>query len=152
MLLLVFRLGEDRFALDAARIAEVLPLVAIRKMLGAPAGIRGTFNYRGRFVPVVDLSERLLGRAAEQRLSTRVVLVNIAVEGGPILLGLMVENATGTLSVDPADMIPPAIASSERPWLGPTILEAGGTIQLIDLGKLLPGEVRRSLAAPAEVA
>src|SRR5947207_9574761 len=121
MLLLTFRLGDDRFAIDASRIVEVLPLVGIRKVLGAPAGIRGTFNYRGRFVPAVDLSERLLGRAAEQRLSTRVALANLARDGDPILLGLIVENATGTLRVAPADMIPVAIASSERPWLGPTI-------------------------------
>ena len=152
MLLLVFRLADDRFALDAARIVEVLPLVGIRKMLGAPAGIRGTFNYRGRFVPAVDLSERLLGRAAEPRLSTRVVLANLAGEGDPTLLGLIVENATGTLRVDPADMIPPAVQSRDRPWLGATILEAEGPIQLIELGKLLTDDVRRSLGAPAEVA
>src|SRR5258708_35794391 len=110
MLLLFFRLGDDRFALDAARIVEVLPLVGIRKMLGAPAGVRGTFNYRGRFVAAVDLSERLLGRAAGQRLGTPVALANLAGEGDPILLGLIVENAPGTPRVASADRIPAPVA------------------------------------------
>ena len=38
MLFLVFELGNDRYALDAAQIVEVLPLVALKQMPGAPAG------------------------------------------------------------------------------------------------------------------
>ncbi len=153
MLLLVFRLGDDRFALDCGRIVEVLPLVGIKRALGAPPGIRGTFRYRGRFVPAVDLSERLLGRPAEQRLGTRVVLTTIAGESRPLLLGLIVENATETIRCDPAQIVPPAIASSELPWLGGMIVDADGSAQLIDVDRLLPKDVLRSLlAAPAAVA
>jgi chemotaxis-related protein WspB len=153
MLLLVFRLGDDRFALDSGRIVEVLPLVSVKRALGAPAGIRGTFRYRGRFVAAVDLSERLLGRPAEQRLGTRVVLATITGESGPLLLGLIVENATETIRCDPAQIVPPAIASSDRPWLGAMIVDADGPVQLIDVDQLLASDVRRSLlAAPAEVA
>ena len=152
MLLLVFRLDDDRFALDAGRIVKVLPLVGIKKVLGAPAGIRGRFNYHGRLVPAVDLSELLLGRSAEQRLSTRVVLVNIAGGADPILLGLIVENATEMRRCAPADMIPPGVVSGERPWLGRLIDDGRGFIQLIQLDNLIADDVRRSLVAPAEVA
>jgi len=128
-------------------------LVGIKRALGAPAGIRGTFSYRGRFVPAVDLSERLLRRDAEQRLGTRIVLVTIAGDSGALLLGLIVENATDTIRCDPAHFVPPGIASSERPWLGAMIVDADGPVQLIDVDQLLANEVRRSLlAAPAEVA
>src|SRR6266498_3339348 len=133
MLLLVFRMDDDRFAIDAGRIVEVLPLVGIKKMLGAPAGIRGRFNYHGRFVPAVDLSELLLGRSAAQQLSTRVVLANIGGREDPILLGMIVENATEMRRCAPADMVPPGIVSGERPWLGRLIGDARGFIQLIDL-------------------
>src|SRR5262245_53062290 len=109
MLLLAFRLGDDRYALDSGRIVEVLPLVHIKRMLGAPAGILGSFNYRGRFVPVIDLSERLLERPAEPRLSTRLVLANLTGSGDPVVVGLIVENATETLRVDAADLVPPAV-------------------------------------------
>jgi chemotaxis-related protein WspB len=149
MLLLVFRLGDDRFAVDAGRILEVLPLVGVKRMLGAPAGISGTFNYHGRFVPVVDVSARLLGRPAEQRLSTRVVLVSVPAEGGPILLGLILENATETRRCLPADMIAPALVSREHPWLGPILFDARGAIQLIELDELVAEDMRGSLAAPA---
>jgi chemotaxis-related protein WspB len=153
MLLLIFRLGEDRYALDAGRIIEVLPLVEIKRMLGAPSGICGTFNYRGRFVPVVDLSERVLDRAAEPRLSTRLVLASLVAEGNPVVIGLIVENATETLRVEAADLIPPAMTSRERPWLGAMIFDARGHLQLIDIDKLLDEDARRSLLViPAAVA
>ena len=37
MLFLLFELGTDRYALDALQIAEVLPLVAIKRIPRAPA-------------------------------------------------------------------------------------------------------------------
>ena len=66
---------------------------------------------------------------------------------------MIVENATETVRCDPAQIVPPAIASSQRPWLGAMIVEADGPVQLIDVDQLLASDVRRSLAAAtAEVA
>jgi chemotaxis-related protein WspB len=153
MLLLLFRLGDERCALDAACVAEVLPLVGIERTLGAPAGIVGTLSYRGRFVPTIDLSERLLGRPAAQRLSTRVVLVTIGGDAGRLLLGLVLENATSTIRCDPAALIPPAIGSQDHPWLGPIFVDADGPIRLIDVDRLLTDDIRQLVSpAPAEPA
>ena len=66
MLFLVFQLGPDRYALDAKRVAEVLPLVDIKSIPHAPNGIAGVFNYRGTPVPVIDLAQLTLGQPARQ--------------------------------------------------------------------------------------
>lgn len=71
MLFLTFRLGQDRYALDAGQIEAILPLVAIKQLPGAPAGVAGAIGYRGRPVPLIDLSLLALGRPAEPLLSTR---------------------------------------------------------------------------------
>ncbi len=68
MLLLVFQLGNDHYALDAAQIAEVMPLVDITRIPQAPAGVAGMFDCRGVPVPVVDLSQLMLGRSAQYLL------------------------------------------------------------------------------------
>lgn len=152
MLLIAFRIGDDRFGIDAGRVVEVLPLVGIKPITGAPAGICGSFNYRGRFVPAVDMTERLVGRPAAQRLSTRVVLAQVIGEGGPTLLGLILENATGTLSIDKRDLVPPALVASGRPWLGAMIVDESGPLQLVELDKILSADARRALVIdPAEV-
>ena len=64
MLFLIFELGADRYALQAAHIAEVLPVVRIKRVPHAPPGVIGVFDYHGAPVPVIDLSELTLGRPA----------------------------------------------------------------------------------------
>jgi len=150
MLLIVFRLGDDRFALDAGRVVEVLPLLPIERVLGAPSGIHGRFGYRGRFVAAVDLSQRLLGRTAGHQLSTRLVLVTITGDNGPCLLGLVLEKATSTIRCDPRELIPPAVGSRDHPWLGALLPDAAGPIRLIDVDRVIADDVR-PLLTPAQV-
>ena len=146
MLLIVFRLGDDRCAFDAGRVAEVLPLLPIVRVLGAPPEISGGFGYRGRFVPAVDLSQRLLSRAAVRQLSTRLVLVTITGDNGPCLLGLVLEKATSTIRCNPAQLIPPAVGSRDHPWLGELLPDAAGPIRLIDVDRLIADDIRPFLS------
>ena len=53
MLFLKFRIGADAFMLEAAQIAEVLPLLHLTPIPQAPASVAGLLNYRGRPVPVI---------------------------------------------------------------------------------------------------
>lgn len=108
MLFLQFRLGQDSFALAADAIVEIVPLTALQAtrstLAGEPAGEGVTsFDYRGRFIPAVDLCLRELGRPAHARLSTRIVVVRS--DGGG-LVGLIAEQATTMLRLDPADFAP----------------------------------------------
>ncbi len=94
MLFLVFELARDRYALDVSQVAEVLPLVAIKQIPQAPPAVAGILNYRGAPVPVIDVSQLTLGRPAERRLSTRIVLVHYPdADGQTRLLGLIAERA-----------------------------------------------------------
>ena len=91
-LYLTFRLSADRYALEVSRIAEVLPLVGIKQLPRSSEGIAGAFDYRGRPVPVIDLSELTFGQTARAQLSTRIVLVHYPDgRGGTHLLGLIAE-------------------------------------------------------------
>jgi chemotaxis-related protein WspB len=44
MLFLVFQLGTDRYAIEAAQVVEVLPLVNAKHIPRAPRGVAGLFN------------------------------------------------------------------------------------------------------------
>lgn len=57
--LLVVRHGKDRVALDLAAVREVLRMVALRHLPGAPAGILGVMSLRGETIAVLDLEARL---------------------------------------------------------------------------------------------
>jgi chemotaxis-related protein WspB len=104
MLFLQFRLGQDSFALAADAIVEIVPLTALQATRATLAGDGVTsFDYRGRFIPAVDLCLRELGRPAHARLSTRIVVVR---SGAGDLVGLIAEQATTMLRLDPEDFAP----------------------------------------------
>ena len=148
MLLLVFRLGRDRYALDAGQIREVLPLVDIRPVPRAPQGVAGLFDFRGTSVPVVDLSLLVLGRPAVRCLSTRLIVVWYAdAIGDRRSLGILAEKATTTVTRSRSDFADPGLSLSEARYLGPVARDADGLLQLIEVGQLLPDPVRRVLFA-----
>jgi chemotaxis-related protein WspB len=127
MLFLLFQLGADRYALEAARVAEILPLVQVRPLPQAPPGLSGVINYRGRPVPVIDLCELALDRAAHSRMSTRIVLVECeAGLGAGSLIGLIAESVTATFRRERSDFVESGIANPATPYLGPvTVLHKG---------------------------
>jgi chemotaxis-related protein WspB len=146
MLFLQFKIGPEAYVLDTAPIVEVLPLVSIKRIPQAPAGVAGLFNYRGKAVPVIDLSELTLGRAAQRHISTRLIVLRYGVH----LLGLILEQATETIQREPADFAASGIASDATPYLGPVTQDAGRLIQWIAVDKLLPASVSHVLFRQAE--
>jgi chemotaxis-related protein WspB len=146
MLYVVFRLGGERYALDVRHVAEVLPLVDVRPVPGAPSGIAGVFLYRGSPVPVIDMAEIIAGRPSERRSSTRLVVVNAPEACAPGRhVALMAERATETISRNPDDFAPPVVASVSTPALGKVAIDALGMIQQIDPEVLITQTVRDGL-------
>lgn len=95
MIFIMFSLGKDRYLLDANQVAEILPLVHIRKIPGMPLAVAGVFNYRGTVVPVIDVSELVLSQPTQRHMSTRIVLAYYPdASGNKQLLGLIAEKTT----------------------------------------------------------
>lgn len=58
MSLLVFTLDDNRYALLAENVREVVRAVAIARLPKAPSIIEGVINVRGVLVPVLDIRRR----------------------------------------------------------------------------------------------
>jgi chemotaxis-related protein WspB len=138
MLFLVFKLGNDRYALDASRVVEVVPLLSLKQMPQAPPGFAGIFNYRGKPVPALDLCQLTLGRPSREQLSTRIIILAYTGKSGAHhLLGLIAENATEMLRKQESDFMDPGISLPNAPYLGPVLMEKDGAIQRIFEQQLL---------------
>lgn len=148
-LFLLFRLGADRYALAADDVVEVLPMVDIKALPGSPAAIAGLIDYRGRSIPVVDINALALGRPAQPRLSTRILLCRYDNAGGSHCLGLIAEQATEMMRRQVTDFRPSDVHNDAHPWLGPVAPDPGGLIQWIDPGKLLTPAISDMLFRPA---
>lgn len=151
MLFLLFQLGDDRYALDARQVVEVLPLVALRRVPLAPPALAGLFDFHGRPVPALDLSRLATGRAAPPRMSTRIVLVRYppATAGGrEQLVGLIVEKLTQTVRREWSDFVDPGVRPGQAPYLGPVATGPDGLLQYVDIGRLLPPSMQELALVP----
>lgn len=149
MLFLLFHIGRDRYALEAGRVVEVLPLVRLQKIPRAPRGVAGLFNYRGQLVPAVDLCELATGIPAREQLSTRIILVRHAdAAGREHLLGLIAERAAEIIRLDGRQPAHSGPSVGQVPWLGPVLMDGAGVIQCLREQQLLSDEVRALLFTP----
>jgi len=149
-LFLLFRIGNERYALRATEVAEVLPRLPLKPIAQAPDWVAGVFAYRGTVVPALDLSALTFGHPAEARTSTRLVLVHYRPDAlqPPRWLGLILEQATDTLRCNPEDFQPYGLDNRQAPYLGPVREDAQGLVQWVRVNDLLDDAVR-SLLFPA---
>ena len=151
MLLLVFHLDEDRYALEGREVVEVVPGVALKAVPHAPDCVAGLFNYRGTIVPVIDLCRLTRGTPCATHLATRIVLVEFPdSRGAACILGLMAERVTEAAEVQAADFKAPGIRVEGAPYLGDVVADEQGMIQRIHVERLLPSPLRDSLFADRE--
>ncbi|KWB63917.1 chemotaxis protein CheW [Burkholderia ubonensis] len=162
MLFLLFELDGERYALEATRIVEVLALAPLKSIPGAPPWIAGAIDRHGKPVPVIDVAQLALGRAARRLRSTRLVVVRYHTpdaqpdappDSGSAagrMLGLIVEHATQTCRIDPARFADSGIATPHARWLGPVAGDASGFVQWVDVRRMLDDDARALLFPPAQ--
>jgi chemotaxis-related protein WspB len=148
-LFLKIQIGGAGYLLAAARIVRVLPLTDVKRIPHVPAAIAGCFDYQGTVVPLIDLTELVLGRPAPRHLSTRVILVPFGPGKGPgggdNLLGLMAEKATETIRIDPSQFTASGVTSNAAPYMGSVKSIDGRMLQQIEVTRLLSGELSAML-------
>ena len=142
MLLLLFETGEERYALEAIRVREIIPRVRLKKIPGTPEYVAGMMNYHGKAIPVIDVCRLISNEPCSNRFSTRIIMMPYEFDTGEQeLIGLMAERITETMQSSPADLQGAGILVDE-------ILNNMGTqkdydqmVQLFDLKRMLPEHV-----------
>ncbi|MBD2448284.1 purine-binding chemotaxis protein CheW [Nostoc sp. FACHB-152] len=139
MLLLLFYINNQRYALASQQVIEVLPLVSLNILPHAPDYFAGVFNYRGQVVPVLDLCQLMSGKPCSQHLSSRIILVNYW--GGDVakssVVGLMAERVVETLHKSNTELVDTNVQIGAAPYLGKMILDEQGMIQCLRIEYLL---------------
>jgi chemotaxis-related protein WspB len=147
MLFLVFRLGNDCYAIEAAQVVEVLPLVNWKNVPRAPAGVAGIIDFHGFPVPLIDLTDLALGRPSRKWMSTRIIVVNyLRDSSSPThVLGLIAEQATETIRRTEEEFVDSGLFVAASPYLGSVTIGSAGAIQRVEIKNLLPESVCNQL-------
>ncbi|MCP4351916.1 MAG: chemotaxis protein CheW [Desulfobacterales bacterium] len=112
---LTFRLGDEVFALDVAQVREVLDLSTITKVPGSPDFMRGVINVRGSVVPVIDLRLKFGLPQTDNTVDTRIVVMEISLEGEITVLGSLADSVDEVMELEPGFIEkPPRIGARWR--------------------------------------
>ena len=103
---LTFKLDEELFALDIARVREVLEYTTVTALPRSPEFMRGVINLRGNVVPVVDMRLAFGMARAEQTVNTCVIIVELEVEGETIAMGAMADSVQEVIELEPGRIEP----------------------------------------------
>lgn len=152
MQLLAFSIGSEDYAIESRRVVEVLPLIPARPIARQPEFVRGTIVYRGRFVPLIDLGRLLTDTPLRERLSTRVIVVDVPgdTHGHRIRLGLAAEKVVSFCSEEEAEAAPTPAWPTVQPSPGRLLRLGGRTLHWLDPDHLVPSEVLTTLAILTE--
>jgi purine-binding chemotaxis protein CheW len=111
---LTFKLGEEVFALDVAKVREILDFTTVTRVPQTPDYMRGVINLRGSVVPVLDLRLKFGMSATEKTVNTCVIVVEMMVEGEVLVMGVLSDSVQEVIDLEP-EQIEPA------PRIGTTI-------------------------------
>src|ERR1700730_11208746 len=103
--LLVFKLGQQQFALPVNQVSTVVPRATLTPLPGAPAELIGLLRLRGALCPVIDIRSRLRLPTAVPHIGAPMVVGRTATFG----VGLLVERIVGLV------VVPAAVDAIDRP-------------------------------------
>lgn len=156
---LTFKLGNEVFATDVAKVREVLDLTTITAIPRTPPFMRGVINLRGSVVPVVDLRLCFDMTKTESTRNTCIVVVEVLLDSEATVIGALADSVEEVIDLEP-DQIQPA------PRIGTQIrtdfIKGMGKrdtqfIMILDIDKVFSAEELASVRAqdadrPAEAA
>jgi purine-binding chemotaxis protein CheW len=144
--LVVFKLGQQQFALPVAQVSSVVPRPALIPLPGAPADLIGLLRLHGELCPVIDIRARLGLPAAVPHLGERIVVMRTKTFG----VGLLVERIIGVVAVQVLDAIDRAATVAGDRLIRNVLEVAGQVVAALDAEVAVGPDVRVYLAANAD--
>lgn len=141
MMVLMFKVDDNRYGINVVEVVEVVPCVPLQKLPKSPVKIAGLLNYRGHVVPVIDGSRLLGDRSVRPCLSSRIIMVRAGkMKSGCI--GLLAEHVTETRKIDNDRFTEASMGEGCSSLVDKVVLDEAGMIQHINCELLMQEELR----------
>lgn len=101
---LTFKLDEEVFALDVAKVREILEESSITKVPQTPDFMRGVINLRGSVVPVIDMRLKFGMSATERTVNTCIIVVEVQLEDEVVVLGALADSVQEVIEMEPSQI------------------------------------------------
>jgi len=140
--ILTVRLGGEVFAIPASIVREILDVGRVTPVPTAPAFVCNLINVRGRVVPLADLRLRFGMPAAEPTMDTRIVVLEVGLDGEPTTVAVLADKVYEVTQLDEVVSTDvPRIGSRWRPEFVAAIGRRNGQfVMVLDVDKVFAGE------------
>lgn len=141
--LVTFTIANEEFGLDILLVQEIIRVLPITKVPGAPEFVEGVINIRGKVIPIMDLRQRFGLAAKEHDSHTRIIVVELQA----LMVGFVVDAVSEVLrlpsgTVEPA---PPLVAGIDSEYIKGVGKLEDRLLILLDLDSLLDNEEKEAL-------
>ena len=141
--IIVFKLGQEDYALSIDQIKEVVITPNIARIPLTQSYIKGVANIRGNVLAIVDLAERF-GLAEENETPSTTPRYTLVVSSEEYKMGILVKDVPNTLRVTEADIdaSPNIIQDNamENNYIRGIVKAGNRMIVLIDIFKVITKE------------
>jgi purine-binding chemotaxis protein CheW len=149
---MTFQLAREEYGLEILKVREIIGLMEITRVPRTREFVRGVINLRGKVIPVVDLRLKFGMEKTEATDQTVIIVVQCAVDGRPLTMGLLVDQVLEVLSIDGAQIEPaPSLAHAELDE--EFILGVGKhekrIVFLLDIARILSSDEAKELSRAA---
>lgn len=147
--LLLFRLGGMQlYGINVFKVREAIPCPPLTKMPNAHPVIKGMASIRGKTVSIVDLSQSIGRRAADDIKDKFVILT----EYNRTVQGFLVSAVDRIVNISWSEVLPPPAASGANNYMTAITKVDGQLIQIIDVEQVLAEIMGSNTEVSADIA
>lgn len=103
---LTFKLADEIFAVDVAKVREILEFTSITRVPQTPDFMRGVINLRGNVVPVMDMRLKFGMPGTDKTVDTCIIVVEVNHEGETLILGALADSVQEVFELEPEQIEP----------------------------------------------
>jgi purine-binding chemotaxis protein CheW len=112
---LTFKIGDEVFAANVAKVLNILELQPITKVPQAPDYMKGVINLRGEVLPVVDSKFKFGLGETEFTNNTCILVLDIEINNEQVHIGALVDSVLEVLELEDKDIEePPSIGTKYK--------------------------------------
>jgi purine-binding chemotaxis protein CheW len=139
---LTFKLEDEVYAVEVAKVREILDYTPITKVPRTPDFMRGVINVRGSVVPVLDLRLKFGMTLTEKSVDTCIIVLEITLEEETAILGALADSVQEVIDLEPGQIEPaPRIGGRiNTEFIRGMGKRDGGFIMILDIDRVFSME------------
>ena len=106
MQVVMLGIGGEVFAIDSDLVREIIDPVPATRVAGARPFLPSVINVRGNVIPLADLRVRFGMPKSDGTADTRIVVLEIKIDGDPVMVGVVADKVYEVTEILPADVQP----------------------------------------------